>query len=78
MQTDRERWDRKYGPEGLGRELAAPDAFVLRALDQLEPCGRALDLASGAGRHARRSSTGIGSCSLLLLLLLLLSSSSLV
>jgi len=52
MQTDRERWDRKYGPEGLGRELAAPDAFVLRALDQLEPCGRALDLASGAGRHA--------------------------
>ncbi len=52
MQTDRERWDRKYGPEGMGRELAAPDAFVLSALDQLGPSGRALDLASGAGRHA--------------------------
>ena len=55
MESDRQRWDRKYGPEGMGRELAPVDSFVqsaLAALDALDARGRALDLASGAGRHA--------------------------
>jgi SAM-dependent methyltransferase len=55
---DRERWDRKYRGE-LGRERAEPDPFVLSALERLAALGvpapgadRALDLASGTGRHA--------------------------
>lgn len=56
--TDRERWDRKYRG-GEARPLDAPDPFVIRALEHLGPvpesaggAPRALDLASGRGRHA--------------------------
>jgi len=52
MQSYRERWDHKYGPGGLGRELEPADPFLTRALEELEPKGAALDLAAGAGRHA--------------------------
>lgn len=53
MKGDRERWDEKYRGR-LGRERKEPDPFFLRCLDRLgEARGRtALDLASGAGRHA--------------------------
>ncbi len=55
LPSDRERWDAKYRA-GLGVDLDEPDPFVLRALERLAadgvPPGDALDLASGAGRHA--------------------------
>ena len=50
---DRERWDFKYaGP--LGRTETPPDSFVLEAIRALGPGAerRAVDLASGLGRHA--------------------------
>ena len=50
--TDRERWDAKYASDPEWAEQREPDAFVLRALDALEPRGRAVDLAGGNGRHA--------------------------
>lgn len=64
--TDRERWDRKYR-DGEARPLDAPDPFVMSALGHLQggsgrvpriestsesKAPRALDLASGRGRHA--------------------------
>lgn len=50
---DRERWDGKYHG-GLGREVLAPDGFVVAVLESLGPGGGrpALDLAAGTGRHA--------------------------
>lgn len=50
---DRERWDAKYRGD-RGREVKAPDAFVLEALEPLSNVapGTALDLACGTGRHA--------------------------
>ncbi len=47
---DRERWDTKY--EGAaGRKQADPNAWVVEWAGELSG-GRALDLASGTGRHA--------------------------
>ncbi len=53
--TDRERWDAKYRGE-WGTRPEEVDPFVARMLDRLDAerseLGRALDLASGRGRHA--------------------------
>jgi len=51
--SDEARWDAKYAGR-LGRRWADPDAFVLQALAFLGVGAgrRALDLASGSGRHA--------------------------
>ena len=52
MESDRTRWNAKY-QEGRGAPLGAPDGFVVRCLEQdVTVQGRALDLASGTGRHA--------------------------
>jgi len=47
---DAEHWDARYA-DASRPWLTAPSSTVVRAVDDLEP-GRALDLATGTGRHA--------------------------
>jgi SAM-dependent methyltransferase len=46
---ERRRWNERYASRN---EAGDPDPLVIEALEQLPP-GRALDVAAGAGRHAR-------------------------
>ena len=48
---DRERWNRRYR-DGAYEQRTHPSALVAEWIDRL-PGGRALDVASGAGRNAR-------------------------
>jgi tellurite methyltransferase len=48
---DRERWNQRYR-DGAYEQRAHPSALVAEWIDRL-PRGRALDVASGAGRNAR-------------------------
>lgn len=49
--ADRERWTARYAA-GSG-ERAEPSAWVMQAMQHLPPGALVLDLAAGAGRHAR-------------------------
>lgn len=53
MSSDRERWDARHAGE-IGQAPRAADPFVREVLSELGPGAdrRALDLASGTGRHA--------------------------
>ena len=47
---DRQKWDAKYA---AAEEIPREPSAVLRSLEKLLPrCGRALDVAGGAGRNA--------------------------
>lgn len=51
MTTDRKRWDERH-TASRGLPIAAPDSFVVSALDAIGDAKSALDLACGTGRHA--------------------------
>jgi SAM-dependent methyltransferase len=51
---DRDRWDRRWRERAAAGDLVtAPSSFLVGAAAHLPARGRAVDLAGGAGRHAR-------------------------